>query len=279
MKNELENKIMGKINDGKIRLKSKYVFWAEKLGLGTAFTLSIVLSILFFNLILFYLKETDNLKYLSFGKFGIFAFLESFPYLLVIVFIVLIVFSGYLITKSDASYKKPFGQLIIFMISFIVFFGVVLTYTGLSQKIENHSRNLREPIRMLLPLAEIHDRGVSGIIFEKYDNYLIIQTPQGLRRIEFENNNDLKEGSFVIAVGERKGFNFFASEIKVIERDDVPAIGREIDFKFRSFDRNDFNKRIPSNLLYFEDEEKKCMEDCFRSERSPRDCFDECIRP
>jgi hypothetical protein len=106
---KLENSIMGKIKSGQVKLKSKYIFWAEKLGLGTAFALTVILSILFFNLILFYLKETDNLKYLSFGKFGIFAFLESFPYLLVVVFIVLIVLAGCFIQEAVRIFSHRNG--------------------------------------------------------------------------------------------------------------------------------------------------------------------------
>ena len=57
MEDKLENSIMGKIKTGQVKIRSKYVFIAEKLGLGTAFALSVLLSILLFNLILFYLKE------------------------------------------------------------------------------------------------------------------------------------------------------------------------------------------------------------------------------
>jgi hypothetical protein len=44
---KLENSIMGKIKSGQVKLKSKYVFLAEKLGLGTAFTLSVLCQFFF----------------------------------------------------------------------------------------------------------------------------------------------------------------------------------------------------------------------------------------
>jgi len=275
MKNELENTIMNKIKDGKVKLKSKYIFWAEKLGIGTTFVFSVILSILFFNLILFYLKETDNLKYLSFGKFGIFAFLESFPYLLVVVFILLIILSGYLITKTESSYKKPFSQLVLLMIIFIVFFGAILTFTNLSKGIENHSRMNNDSMRILLPFAELRDKGVSGIIFEKYDDYLIIQTPQGLRRVNFNQNNNFEIGQFIIAIGERNGYDFSAQEIKIIKKEEVPIIEREIDFKFRSFDRNK-NFNLPPDLLFFKEPERECVKNCFVLKLNPKDCFENC---
>ena len=45
----LEARIMKKIKDDKISFRSKYVFLAQKLGLGGGFALSLVLAILFLN--------------------------------------------------------------------------------------------------------------------------------------------------------------------------------------------------------------------------------------
>jgi hypothetical protein len=270
---KLENSIMGKIKSGQVKLKSKYVFLAEKLGLGTAFTLSVLLSILFFNLILFYLKETDNLKYLSFGKFGIFAFLESFPYLLVIVFIILIVLSGYLLTRSDVSYKKPFGCLAIGMIAIIMVLGGVLTYTNLGQNFEREARRGNESVRVFFkPLIDDRNNGVAGVVFEQGEDYLILQTPQGLRRVDTKDVSNIKKDQFVIAVGSGDKSSFKATRIKVANKEDMPSVRRGIDFKFGEFDK----KNIPPELLNFTEEEKSCIKKCFELKKSPRECFEEC---
>jgi hypothetical protein len=270
---KLENSIMGKIKSGQVKLKSKYVFLAEKLGLGTAFTLSVLLSILFFNLILFYLKETDNLKYLSFGKFGIFAFLESFPYLLVIVFIILIVLSGYLLTRSDVSYKKPFGCLAIGMIAIIMVLGGVLTYTNLGQNFEREARRGNESVRVFFkPLIDDRNNGVAGIVFEQGEDYLILQTPQGLRRVDTKDVSNIKKDQFVIAVGSGDKSSFKATRIRVVNKEDMPSVRRGIDFKFGEFDK----KNIPPELLNFTEEEKSCIKKCFELKKSPRECFEEC---
>ena len=270
---KLENSIMGKIKSGQVKLKSKYVFLAEKLGLGTAFTLSVLLSILFFNLILFYLKETDNLKYLSFGKFGIFAFLESFPYLLVIVFIILIVLSGYLLTRSDVSYKKPFGCLAIGMIAIIMVLGGVLTYTNLGQNFEREARRGNESVRVFFkPLIDDRNNGVAGIVFEQGEDYLILQTPQGLRRVDTKDVSNIKKDQFVIAVGSGDKSSFKATRIRVVNKEDMPSVRRGIDFKFGEFDK----KNIPPELLNFAEEEKSCIKKCFELKKIPRECFEEC---
>lgn len=267
---------MGKIKTGQVKIRSKYVFIAEKLGLGTAFALSVLLSVLLFNLILFYLKETDNLKYLSFGKFGIFAFLESFPYLLVVIFIVLIVLSGYLITRSDVSYKKPFGYLAIGLVLFIMIFGGVLTYTNLGREFEARAREGMNPARMLLqPLTDMRNSGVAGIVFEEGEDYLILQTPQGLRNINLEGLKDLpkmEKNQFVIAVGKKDGYDFKVEKIKIVDKDDVSAIGRGIEFKFKPMDGKD----IPSDLFYFDKNKRECVKKCFHLDKERKDCFAGC---
>lgn len=280
---KLENSIMGKIKSGKIGLKSKYLFLAEKLGLGTAFALSVLLSVLFFNLILFYLKETDNLKYLSFGKFGIFAFLESFPYLLVVVFVLLIGLSGYLITRSDISYKKPFGYLAVGLVVFIMLFGGILTFTNLAHGIEKQARIGGAAGMFLRPLTDMRNSGVAGIVFESGNDYLILETPHGLRNIGIENVEEvplIEKGQFVIAVGSQDGHNFNVQRIKIIDKKEVPAIGRGIEFKFGPFTGGDINERniklIPSDLLNFDKQYRDCVKICFDSEIEQKDCFKKC---
>jgi hypothetical protein len=276
---KLENSIMGKIKTGQVKLKSKYIFVAEKLGLGTAFALSVLLSILFFNLILFYLKETDNLKYLSFGKFGVFAFLESFPYLLVVAFILLIGLSGYLLTRSDVSYRKPFGYLAVGMVILIIIFGGILTYTNLGQNFERQARMGNETVKIFFrPLTDMHNNGIAGIIYEKGEDYLIVQTPQGLRRVEIgdvEDVSNIEKGKFIIAVGNGDKFNFIAQKIKVMNREDMPAINRGIDFKFKDFNQNDINS-LPLDSLYFNETERSCIKQCFELKKQGPDCFKEC---
>ena len=71
----IEDKVMSEINSGRVKLRSKYIFLAEKLGIGSAFALSALLGVLFFTLVLYYLRASDNLRYLSFGSRGLFAFL------------------------------------------------------------------------------------------------------------------------------------------------------------------------------------------------------------
>lgn len=280
---KLENKIMSEIKSGKVKLRSKYLFIAEKLGLESAFVLSAVLSILFFNLFLFYLKATDNLEYLSFGTSGIAAFLESFPYLLVISFIFFLFLAGYLMTKTDFSYKKPFKYFAISLIVIIMITGSVLAYTDVSEKIEQQafSENLSGTI--LKPFLNcgigLHKNGLSGKIFEVSDDYIIIEIPSGLQKVDVynlrsEEKSGLDKNEFIIAIGERKDNVFIASQIRIVDQDSMPMIRRGIN---RSVHYNQINPYSKRNRFLIQDEDmKKCMNECLKLSEYRRKCFDSC---
>ncbi|MCK5475068.1 MAG: hypothetical protein KAI71_00615 [Candidatus Pacebacteria bacterium] len=280
---KLENKIMSEIKSGKVKLRSKYLFLAEKLGLESAFVLSVILSILFFNLFLFYLKATDNLKYLSFGASGITAFLESFPYLLIIGFIVFLFLAGYLMTKADFSYKKPFKYFAISLIVIIIFAGSTLAYTDVSEKIEQQafSENLSGTI--LKPFLNcgigLRKNGLSGKVFEVSDDYIIIEIPSGLQKVDVQNLESeeklkLDKDKFIIAIGERGDDVFIASKIRIVDQDSMPMIRRGIN---RSAHYDQTNPYLKRNRFLIQDEDmKKCMNECLDLSERRRKCFDSC---
>ena len=104
----LEAKVMKKIKDGKINLRSRYIFLAKKLGLGGGLTLSLILAALFLNLAFFSMKTSGSLEFLSFGRIGILAFLESFPYLWILIGLAFFTIASAILSRYDLSYKKPF---------------------------------------------------------------------------------------------------------------------------------------------------------------------------
>jgi len=243
--NKIEERVMDKIKSGRVRLRSKYVFWAEKLGLGSALALSFLLAVLFFSLFFFYLKASDNLAYFSFGSRGFFVFLESFPYALVAVLVVLVFLAGYLIKKSDWSYKKPFGRWALALAGLIMISGALLAYTKMAEMIENEAFGSRPLGVFFRPFLQpgLNERqfGIAGRVIEVGPDYVKIQTPQGtktidLKKIELPPRETLREGMFVMAVGENKGDTFEARLIRPAGGQDLPMIRREIHRRFGPFD-------------------------------------------
>ncbi len=240
-KQKVKDRVMLEIKSNKVIPRSKYIFLAEKLGLGSAFVFSLVLAVLFFNLLLFYLKTSDNLAYLSFGIVGLLAFLETFPYLLVVSFILFLFLAGYLIMKSDISYKKPFGYLVISLIGFVVVSGGILTYTDIPMRIEQETYNSVNRgffSRSLIGGRLINQgRGAAGIISELSDTGLIVQTTSGLKNIDLKkaeilDDQKLEVGQFIVIIGQDKDDYFLAQKIRILNEDEPPMIRRGINHYF-----------------------------------------------
>lgn len=235
--NKIEEKIMTEIKSGRLKLRSRYVFLAERLGLGSVIVLTVLIAILFFSLGLFYMRETDNLAYLSFGRDGFLAFLESFPYLLVSVFVVCLFVAGYLIKKTSWSYKKPFGYVAIILIALVFLSGSVLALTDMNERIEEQVfEGCGGPGVIFKPFIEKgvgpRKKGVVGRIVEIGDDYLILESPHGLDRLDLsrlEKRGYYEKGDFVIAFGDRVNGGFMVQGIKAIERYGLPMIRRGVE--------------------------------------------------
>lgn len=275
---KLEQAVMAEIKSGRVKLRSRYIFLAEKLGVGSAITLTILLAVLFFNLFLFYLKYSDNLRYLSFGSFGLFAFLESFPYGLIMIFVLLIFVSGVIFKKSGILYQKSFGSLAVFLTLGIMFLGIVLTFTSLAEMIEHAAYNNRPGAMIFKPFFKSafdnRHSGVAGRIIEIGNNYLIIQTPDfeeklDVRAIEYIPD-DLGLGAFVAAVGERAGESFRVFKIRIINPDEMPMIMRGVNHQFG--ERPDLDKNLNPDFSL-----GRCMNGCMRTNLTKEECAGYCL--
>ena len=174
-----------------------------------------------------------------------FAFLESFPYLLVISFIILVLVAGYIVKTSDWSYKKPFGYLAISLSGFIIIFGSALAFTNIAEQMENEAFGPRPMGRFLRPfmMHGLNERnsGILGRIISVIpeENLLIIQTPCGLKRINVSKLEEpeviglIRPDIFIRAIGEKRGKDFIATSLKILPDDQIPPmIGRGIRRQF-----------------------------------------------
>jgi len=275
---KLEEKIMSGIKSGRIKLRSKYVFLSKKLGLSGALSLSVILAIFFFNLILFYMKATDNLSYLAFGKNGFLAFLESFPYLLVVLFLLFLLFTGYLITKTNWSYKKPFKYIVMMSTMIILLVGSVLASTSFSQRIEQQAFANSGTGLFFKPFLKrgmgLRDSGLVGEIDEIGENYLIINTPSGKQYLDLsyllsqQISLEFEKKEWIIAIGEREGDIFVIKEIRLIKNRECPMIRRGIYVYPKEKSMNHF----------FQPNEKvrKCLHGCIEINGFSQSCFEKC---
>lgn len=279
---EIEQKIMKRIRSGQIKLRSKYIFLAQKMGLNSALTLTVILAVLFCNLIFFYLKSTDSLIYLSFGKNGIFAFLESFPYLLTIMIIVFWMFAGYLVTKTEWSYKKSFKCVILGLLIFILLTGGILASTNFSQKIEEQAFLHQGPGAFFRPFlargVQERSRGLVGEINEVNENYLIVNGPQGNQYLSIEElasplSFNPQKGQLIIAIGERREDIFITQRMRLMGNNDCPMIKRGIRFYPHK------NSNFLDSKDHFSRPQKatqECLKECVQNQGFGQSCFERC---
>ncbi len=277
--NKIEEQVMAGIKSGKIKLRSRYIFLAEKLGIGSAFIFSIILAALFFNLLFFYLKASDNLMYLSFGSRGLFAFFESFPYLLVVILILAIFIAGLIIKKTGLSYKKPFGYMAVGLVLLAMIGGGALTFAKVAERIEARM-NCNCPSEMFFrPLLsndmEKRNSGLAGRINEIGEDFITVQTPRDIIKIDIsklekELETDLSTGLFVIAVGEKKGDVFEAKNIKIVNEDEMPMIRRGVN---ECFGPPEDRRNIPLNILETEGRVGGCLMEKKGAGSCSKNCF------
>lgn len=239
----VEEKVMQQIVTGRVKLRSRYIFLAEKVGLGSAVSLSILLAVLLASLLLFYLQATDNLSYLSFGQAGLYAWLESFPYVLVIVFTLSVFVAGWLLKRTGTLYQKSFRYVALGLVGFVLVAGAALAFTFVGETVENEAYGPQMFGAMfhslLAPGLDERRRGAAGLIVSSTPGQLIIQTPRGERTIDISAISpltfDVQPGVFVVAIGERHDDVFVAAAVRVVNPSEMPMVRRGVHRRFGSF--------------------------------------------
>lgn len=230
---KFEDKIMSEINTKGVKIRSKYVFLAEKLGFGSGLVLSVFLSILLINSILFYVASMGYFEYLRFGRYGILAFLEALPYMWILGFIAFFVLAIFIFRKYDISYKKPFIYMMVALFVLIVMTGSLLAASSTNKKIDR-------VIMMSRVNKAIFDGfygsglrgqkfGVVGVVLDDKEGILAVQTQQGVKLVRIGKDARLgsevfKTGDVIVGAGRSANGEFEAVRIKRIDKSKLPLI-------------------------------------------------------
>lgn len=237
----MENEIMSQITTGKVKLRSKYLFLVEKLGLSSAFAIDLLLAIIFFNLIIFYFRASDNIACLSLGDKGLLSFWESFPFWLISGLVLLILLGIILAKQSDMSYRKPFGYIFMGLIFFIMILGAILALTDIAERLEQWSLTQSPTSRILKPLIHnnVGDRNhcVSGRVIKVGDGFIMVQTPRNtlkldLKRLPQPIRTQMDQGFYIIATGERNDNTFETYNLRITTENEMPMIRRGVIWQF-----------------------------------------------
>ncbi len=213
---------------------------AERLGLGSAVVLSVFVAVLVCTLALFYLSASDALAYLHFGHIGLAAFVDSFPYALVLLLIGVILLAGYLLRRTDLVYKYSYAYVALGLLVVVLIGGVSLAATNVAETLETQ-RFIRPLIQRSL---EIRNHGVVGRVLQVAPMTMLVQTPQGSLIVHLEYAikplPTLEPGLFVAAVGKLQPPEFWAERVRVLSVNEVHLFRRQI------IERHGQNVHIPN---------------------------------
>ncbi len=223
---DIEAKVMKRIKDEKISFRSKYVFLAKKLGLGGGFILSLILAVLFFNLTFFTMEVSGNLEFLSFGRMGILAFLESFPYHWILIGLLFFLVSSIILSRYDISYKNPFKAILAVLFGIVFVLGILLAVSGTNEVIEEKVVPGRTPILCFLykRMKVACNNGLVGEVIQIRSDGIVVETGDK-RKVFVEltedtllpEGSDPKIGERICVVGKWDKENFRASALHTYE--------------------------------------------------------------
>jgi len=210
---DVSRKIMSEINSRKIKMKSRALIIAEKIGMESFLALCILGGALAFSIFLYFLKKTSLLKFLFFGWPGIKIFLQTLPYDYIALFLITFLAANYLIHKMDFSVNRIVPANLVLLLLFLatIFIGSFFALIGAEQLLKGWSNNK-------LP----RQNAVWGRVINISENKLKIESEDGtITEIIFERSNqfpyapDFARNRFLRAVGnrDRDDDNIFHAEM------------------------------------------------------------------
>lgn len=225
MKKTIANSISEKIKRGEITMRSQLSIWAEKFGLNGSMIILFLLLCTIAGFILYWINSNNDLLFGGYGKYGISSFVQSFPYIFVIGFIVLFTLLILIFKRFDFSYKKPFS-----IILFLVVIGALLAgWISIKQPIGQ--RLYQQEGRMLRMGIMNNSNAVSGVVVETGENTIIIQDEKGVNTIiNFSSNTYFPFGypkvdDTVRAIGIWSESEFNAYGIRVFDENNPSTLG------------------------------------------------------
>jgi len=144
MSKNIKNEIMSQIKSGKITMRSRWIFLAQKIGFRSGMALTILILIFSVNAFLFFIKS-NNIIIPDYNKFSIWQnIIYNLPYDLIAIIIILLVILNYVVKKFDFSFKLPFIIIFSTFIAFIIFWSSLLFSTGFNHTLQRSLQNLEK---------------------------------------------------------------------------------------------------------------------------------------
>lgn len=178
----LSKKIKNEIANGKIKMRSKWVFAIEKLGLEGGLIFSIILGVIMICLMLYIMEENGVFEFAEFGFTSLPIIFDNIPRDLVIIAIILFLIANLIIKQFDFSYRKPFYIFSCGALTIVVLAVAFLTYSGASRTIISKITNtkiVKNIITNRIIKEPLGDKAVIGKIVKVGSDKIYVFTPDG----------------------------------------------------------------------------------------------------
>lgn len=176
MKKNIANLIQRQIENGTLSMRSTASVWAEKLGVGSGLILLMLILIFLTGSILYWGSINNELLYPKYGGFGIRSYLVSFPYLLVILFVLIFILGSFLLRKYDFSYKQPFIFILSVVLGTVLLLGwATLFAPGGKQFYRQQGKRMymRRQHNATVVIGRIQKITTNSFFVQEYDNTVI----------------------------------------------------------------------------------------------------------
>ncbi len=215
MKKTIADTIKNKIKKGEITMRSKLSIWLEKLGIDSGIFVIIVLLVIAAGFIFYWSNNNNDLLFGGYGRYGFLSFIQSFPYLLLFIFVSLFMSLAFLFRKFDLSYKKPFIAILSVIFLFVLIFGWFSTRQNFGKRLYQQNS------RMFGAGMKNNQNSVFGKVILVEKNSITIETNDTLKIKIITNKNTHfpfgfpEVGDTIRSTGNRKNDNFYSIGIRV----------------------------------------------------------------
>lgn len=222
----ISDQILKKIKTDDVKMRSKWFFVAERLGLESGLLLSLLIGVAILCLMIYIMEENGAFEFTEFGPSGWPVIWDNIPLDLVIAAVVFFIIANYIIKQFDFSYKKPFYIFSCSALVVIASFGLFLTYTGVSHAIfdkiaqTGFAKNLMQQRITKAPMGE---KALVGKIVKVSSDRIYVSMPGGkVAEVKFapkiQRPLDIKYGlgQMVKIIGQKNGQTFGAKVIRIV---------------------------------------------------------------
>jgi|GEM_PF-1447458 len=217
----ISDKVLDKIEQEDVKMRSKWFFIAEKLGLESGLLLSILVIIILLCFTLYIMDQKGAFEFTEFGPRGWPLIFANIPFELIILAVVFFIVSSFLIKQFDFSYRKPFYLISCGVLLLIGTIGAVLTWTGASHSMFKKvvdSKMVKNYYENKTNIPPENDKAIIGRVVG-YDNKSIylVTTNNRIIKINFNKEPQVAQGQVIKIIGKKNGEMFQAEIIRVIK--------------------------------------------------------------